>query len=71
VVFWLPHLVLEVTLSGYDILLDRAVRFLIIVVVTGGNYNPLGCLSWHLSQGLSIAPPGYCRGPLCYRLGKG
>jgi hypothetical protein len=51
VVFWLPHLVLEVTLSGYDILLDRAVRFLIIVVVTGGNYNPLGtclttCLGW-------------------------
>jgi hypothetical protein len=41
-VFQLPGLVPEVTLSGCDILLIGVVRFLVIVIVTGSNYDPLG-----------------------------
>jgi hypothetical protein len=40
-VFWLPHLVLEVVLDGHDILLIGAVSFLFIIVAAVSNCDPL------------------------------
>jgi hypothetical protein len=37
---WLPCLAHGVALGGHDILLVRAVHFLVIVIVVGSNYNP-------------------------------
>jgi hypothetical protein len=40
--FRLSCLVLEIMLYGLDILLVGAARFLLIIVVTGGDYDPSG-----------------------------
>jgi hypothetical protein len=42
VLFWLSCLALEVMLGGRDILLIGSVRFLVVVITTGSNCDPLG-----------------------------
>jgi hypothetical protein len=44
-VFWLPHLVLEIMLDDHDILLIEDVRFLVIIIAAGSDYDSLG-LRW-------------------------
>jgi hypothetical protein len=39
---WLSYLVLEVSLDGHNILLAGVVRFLVIVIAVGGDYDPSG-----------------------------
>jgi hypothetical protein len=41
-VFWLPCLVLEIVLGGYDVLLLRVIRFLVVSIVAGRDCDPLG-----------------------------
>jgi hypothetical protein len=44
VLIQMPCLALGVTLGSHDILLVRAIRFLVfvVVIVVGGNYDPSG-----------------------------
>jgi hypothetical protein len=75
---WLPCLAHGVTLGGHDILLVGAVRFLVIVVVVGSNYNPseaplsphfaaIGAFFGAFDDGFR-RPPSCCWGPFSHRL---
>jgi hypothetical protein len=58
--FWLPHLVLEISLDSRDILI-RVIRFLVIAVVAGSDCDPPGAPLLPLLTTLSSFASGFGR----------
>jgi hypothetical protein len=55
-VLWLPCMVLEVTLGGYDMLLTRGASSLVVVVVSSYDSNAPGVLLLSLPATLGTFP---------------
>jgi hypothetical protein len=60
--FSLLRLALEVTFSGRDMLLIRAIHFLVIVITAGSNCDPLGASLLSLFAALSASLSSFAVG---------